>query len=119
MDSFVTPSSLVSTITKSMYAFATVNPTAVPARIKQSGTSASIKSPWQRSKGGIKRLSSQQPKRGPGRPPLKVKVQTQDMHLNLPTDLIDAIDVMKGLRNRKQFILEAIREKLSREASER
>ncbi|MFL5623996.1 MAG: hypothetical protein ACJ788_00180 [Ktedonobacteraceae bacterium] len=42
-------------------------------------------------------------------------MQTQDMHLNLPTDLIDAIDVMKGLRNRKQFILEAIREKIERE----
>jgi metal-responsive CopG/Arc/MetJ family transcriptional regulator len=57
---------------------------------------------------------TEQTKRGPGRPPLKERAKVQDMHLNLPAGLLDEIDAVKGNRNRKQFILEAIREKLDR-----
>lgn len=58
---------------------------------------------------------TEQTKRGPGRPPLKGKEQTQDIHLNVPVWIIEMIDDLKGDRNRKQFIIDAIIDKITRE----
>lgn len=63
---------------------------------------------------------AEQTKRGPGRPRLKERANVIDIHLNVPADLLDTIDdsAEKVGKNRKQFILEAVQEKLQREHKE-
>lgn len=52
---------------------------------------------------------TEQTRRGPGRPPLKERAKVQDMHLNLPIDLIEAIDAVRGNKSRTDMIMSAIR----------
>lgn len=41
--------------------------------------------------------------------------ELQRIHVVLPRDLVEAIDRIAGRRKRSQFIVEAVREKLTRE----
>lgn len=52
---------------------------------------------------------TEQTKRGPGRPPLRERAKVQDMHLNLPIELIEAIDATRGNKSRTDMIMSAIR----------